>query len=229
MKVQISGRTPRYLDVAANHARRWSNTYFYNRCHLWSGICVEPNPKYQSELSTQRTCRLVPKCMSDRESSVRFAFANAYGGVLRQTRKIGSTGVDAGMVERHPRDYEATKTITCGTLGGELPGRQQFDCMSLDMERFELPVLRGMNWERTLIDVIVVENRDKEVRDFLDAKGYDRFSFMKDDIYIRRGSGCSIDKKYVEWYKALDLDTGQIWQGKTLIGEMQPETTGTSD
>ena len=39
-----------YLDVAANHYKRISNTYFYDRCLGWRGLCVEPNPIYHEDL-----------------------------------------------------------------------------------------------------------------------------------------------------------------------------------
>lgn len=48
-----------YADVAANHFKRISNTYFYDRCLGWRGLCVEPNPRYHAELRQKRSCELV--------------------------------------------------------------------------------------------------------------------------------------------------------------------------
>ena len=45
-----------YIDVAANHYKRISNTYFYDRCLGWKGICVEPNGIYHDELRWAPTC-----------------------------------------------------------------------------------------------------------------------------------------------------------------------------
>jgi FkbM family methyltransferase len=203
----------RYLDVAANHARKWSNTYFFDRCQGWKGVCVEPNPKYWNELKTERTCRVVEKCLSDRPSTVQFAFANAYGGVLSSDGGEKGLGVSEKFMAKHQVDYTGTKEIRCSTLKHELAGGQHFDLMSLDVEHFELPVLKGLNWEQTIIDVIVVENRDREVRDLLASKGYDRYSVIKDDIYIRRGSSYGVDSKYVGWYKAIERKTGAVKLG----------------
>ena len=49
-----------YADVAANHFKRISNTYFYDRCLGWRGLCVEPNPRYHADLREKRSCELVP-------------------------------------------------------------------------------------------------------------------------------------------------------------------------
>ena len=34
------GRPGRYIDAAANHYKRISNTFFLDACAHWSGICV---------------------------------------------------------------------------------------------------------------------------------------------------------------------------------------------
>lgn len=49
-----------YADVAANHYKHLSNTYFFDRCLGWSGVCVEPNPVYWAELRSKRSCHVVP-------------------------------------------------------------------------------------------------------------------------------------------------------------------------
>ena len=43
---KIQGRRGTYVDVAANHYKRISNTYFYDTCLQWRGLCVEPNQIY---------------------------------------------------------------------------------------------------------------------------------------------------------------------------------------
>ena len=61
----MSGRGV-YLDIAANHYKRISNTYFFDVCLGWRGLCLEPNPIYHDGLRAHRTCELLPTCASDR-------------------------------------------------------------------------------------------------------------------------------------------------------------------
>jgi len=35
-----------YLDIGSNHPLQRSNTYFFDKCLGWRGVCVEPNTKY---------------------------------------------------------------------------------------------------------------------------------------------------------------------------------------
>ena len=71
----------RYVDIGANTAETLSNTYFFDRCLGWSGICVEPQRQYHASLLTRRTCDLVPTCVSDRMRHVEFLNAKNLGGV----------------------------------------------------------------------------------------------------------------------------------------------------
>lgn len=126
-----TGRKLRYLDLAANHARRWSNTYFFDRCQGWDGVCIEPNDKYHEELSIERSCKLVKKCISDVPRKVRFAFSGAFGGVISNQ----GYGVNEKKVTIDKQQhYTGTKELMCTTLSAELEGEQHFDFMSLDVE-----------------------------------------------------------------------------------------------
>ena len=66
----------RYLDLAANDAKIGSNSYFFDRCLGWRGICIEANPKYHPGIQATRNCDLIKNCVSDREGAkVNFKFA----------------------------------------------------------------------------------------------------------------------------------------------------------
>ena len=47
-----------YVDLAANDATHWSNTYALEQGYQWNGLCIEPNPWYWKNLS-YRTCTVV--------------------------------------------------------------------------------------------------------------------------------------------------------------------------
>ncbi len=210
-----SRHRPVYIDVAANHARRWSNTYFFDRCMGWDGVCAEANPIYHPELRSQRHCFLVDTCVSDMARVVNFSFTAAYGGVVRNDKSgWGVNGGEHATQEKYTGQFNGFHTLTCTTLAKELPKRNlhHIDFMSLDVEGYEFPVLQGIDWEKTTIDVLVVENKRPEVVNFLDEKGFDRVRFvLKDDIYIRKGSGYRADAKFADWLKHLSKTDHRIY------------------
>lgn len=190
---------PVYLDVAANHARRWSGTYFLDRCMGWDGVCVEANEKYWDELRTQRHCRVVNKCVSDTERTVNFSLTDAFGGVVSQ---LGYSGVNGSRHEREEKfkgQFHGIKSMTCSTLRKEMKQHNHVHFWSLDVEGHEAEVLQGFDWNKTSVDVIVTENRGRKVRSILSGRGFERITgVLKDDIWIRNGSGFEVSA-HMRW------------------------------
>ena len=59
-----AGRRGFYVESGANKPKALSNTWFFDRCLGWAGLCVEPNPMYHAALRRERTCTVVPECIS---------------------------------------------------------------------------------------------------------------------------------------------------------------------
>lgn len=230
---------PSYLDVAANHARRWSATWFFDRCMGWDGVCVEPNSRYWPELRTQRHCRLVSTCVSDRVRTVNFSRAAAYGGVVADPHAMDLAVRHGVNITDHTTDrrfrqlYDGVETLNCTTLGAVARARARdssqessyghthFDFLSLDVEGHELPAALGVDWGRTTIDVIVTENRTPLMRAFLNRRGYDLMrDVLKDDLWIRRGSGLRLDPVVVRWMRRFNRRTFLFEPESTDLAEM---------
>ena len=172
-------RTGRYIDCAANHYKRISNTYFYDRCASWHGLCVEPNPIYHEGLRSQRTCRLAPTCMSDDPSKEvdmllpPYQWLGGMGGIGNGTveslirRPTGAIIRRAPLWSFYPPQKWKRTRMHCSTLADEVRqlGWAQVDFLSLDVEGHEASVLRGIDWQRVRIDYILCErNCDAELR-----------------------------------------------------------------
>ena len=158
------GRVGRYVDLAANHYKRISNTYFLDVCAGWDGICVEPNPIYHAGLRANRSCRLVPMCISDSTVEVDillppFQWMGGLGGIGNGTLKSQLRGRRAPLLSFYPPSKWKQTRMTCSTLGLELAssGWQHVDFLSLDVEGHEDAVLRGVDWSKVRIDHILCE------------------------------------------------------------------------
>lgn len=202
------GRRPRYLDIAANHAKRWSNTWFLDRCLGWDGVCAEANPKYHQELMQERHCHLVDTCLSDEERFVKFSFTDAYGGVVRGKDGFGVDASQHASEEKYRGQFVGVREIKCRTARKVLrqigmEGRVEF--MSLDVEGYELPILKGIDWDKVQIDVIVMENKQRIVREFLLDRGYVLFeNVLKDLIFVRKGSGFGVSDEMRKLMRRFD-------------------------
>ena len=159
------GRPRVYAEVAANHYKSISNSYFFDRCLHWRGLCVEPNPVYHADLRSERTCALTATCVADHTKEIDMILPNsawhgARGGVADSHFVTGFHVAGTKPVRRH-----------CVRLQDEFD-RLQFnhiDILFLDLEGYEDSALRGINFEKTRIDTIMCESACEDV---LPAHGY---------------------------------------------------------
>ena len=105
-----------YIDSGANEAHHGSNTWFFDKCLGWPGLCVEPNLKYGDALRRERSCTVVQECISDRDNVV-----------LQMTRM--------GPLSRIGGRAPLVANVTCNTVQTMLSrvGQSIVDFWSLDV------------------------------------------------------------------------------------------------
>lgn len=163
-----------YLDVAANAPIQNSNTYFFDRCLRWTGVCVEANPGYFERLMRMRGCSLIPSCAAERAgATVDFMLNAELGGVMGETNKHANQIKEGAMADK------PVIKMRCVALKSVLSRARVrlIDFFSLDVEGHELNVLRGIDWDAVRINVIVVEVTQEKLeamQQFLEEKGYVR-------------------------------------------------------
>lgn len=159
-----------YFDIATNHPISNSNTFFLDRCLNWSGVCVEANDQYFEPIFRERTCSLVPTCISRSDGNiVEFNPSGAFGGIIGDSYKYLRS---AKMRQRPSRRLRCTTVKDlCSRFG-----IQNIDYLSLDVEGHEFNVLKGVDWENTRISVITIEINSafKNISAYLQRKGYKR-------------------------------------------------------
>ena len=172
-------RQGNYLDVATNEPIGLSNTYFFDRCLGWSGLCVEGNPRYFEKIHRLRSCALLPTCVGEYDGqAVDFILKGGSGG-------IDSTNKGAARWTANNEPIRKIK-VRCTTVGKELL-RYKFsktiDYMSLDVEGHELHVLHGIDWKATKINVLTVEVSRKSyapIQEFMSSIGYKELTLLPD-------------------------------------------------
>lgn len=161
-----------YVDVAANHPWKISNTYFFDECLGWSGICVEANPTYTELLYEQRWCHVVPTCVSDHEGhNVSFVLYGGLSGITETNKLMARPASITDNLERIE--------LRCSTMERILRINRVrvIDYLSLDVEGHELMVLQGIDWDKVRINVMAIEISSKTFRainQFVTSKGYVR-------------------------------------------------------
>lgn len=186
-----------YVDLAANHPWYISNTFFLDSCLGWDGICIEAHPKYKRLLQEQRSCKVIPKCVSDMEGDkISFILDDVYSGSASTNKYLNTWKNEGKKLVEIP--------MKCTTLKTVFQENQvlKIDYMSLDVEGHELPILKGIDWKKVQIDILNVElssASQPKIDRFLRKKGYVQHVpdltpesrstglLIEDAIYVRKG------------------------------------------
>ena len=126
-----------YVDSGANDARVGSNTYFFDVCLGWAGLCVEPDARYHAALRAERSCTLIDECISDGNKTVSMV-PPKHGAFM----KIGIGGSNGGG---------SGGAMKCDSLASMLARAglpPKVDFWSLDVEGHEMAVLGSVDFDQ---------------------------------------------------------------------------------
>ena len=154
-----------FIDLAANDAVRLSNTRALERDYGWSGLCIEPNPRYHERHQAVRTCRLLKFAVADTESALPFRDAGELGGLISQStdNKPGPPGQTVFQV----------RTVRFETILSrfhDIPRRIHY--LSLDVEGAEERVMSSFPFHRYRISLLTVERPKPVLVSLLNMHGY---------------------------------------------------------
>lgn len=176
-----------YVDAAAADPIRLSNSYFFDICLGWSGICIEGLPARAKMLREQRTCTVVESLITNADGDdVYFQVPEMFGGETLSNKIVGGGS-------------EHVQKFTGLTLATILARHNvtKINYFSLDIEGFELPAIESIDWGKVDVDVLTVEINNKFVKPALLKKGF----------VFQRGLGWeALDELYTGSSYSLDLN-----------------------
>jgi len=174
-----------YVDLAANHWKTNSNSYFFDKCLSWNGICIEAEPMLKKNLVERRSCDVVSTCIWSEPKNMTF-MSNHGGGMtgLKDFNKLNNAGTELNM--------------ECTTLQKVFNERNinHIDYISLDIEGSELQAthsvlqaLQSIDFDQTQIDIFTIEMNNKKVNEFMNAKGYiHKMQLHEDAVFIHQAA-----------------------------------------
>jgi FkbM family methyltransferase len=182
-----------FIEAGAHDGFTQSNTYWLERFRGWHGLLVEPIPELAAEARLSRPSATVVQCAlvsaDDPRESLRMRFGDLMSMVDgAREPDWPNLGTVLGWRDPYELDVDAR---TLSSLLDEL-GAPEVDLLSLDVEGFEGPALRGLDLERHAPRYVLVEihNRDQDRPpvDAVLARRYVEHSWLSplDLLYIRR-------------------------------------------
>ena len=160
----ISSDVPFFVDLAANDALKFSNTYLLER-NGWNGVCIEPNPQYWYRLASFRNCIIVGAFVGGKEEEdgkeVDVILSNGvYGGIVAE-----------GMDNTDKRE-EKRNVVSISTVFKKANVPRIIDYFSLDVEGAELFVMEHFPWHLYKFRFMSIERPNVELQELLNLEGY---------------------------------------------------------
>lgn len=176
-----------FVDFGATDGVLLSNTWLLEKEFDWQGICAEPNPEFQKQLSNNRSCIISNQCIGGRTGEkVQFILAKEFGGI-RDFAKVGKhkDKLIAYEQENHIVEFE---TISLHDLLLKHNAPEEIDYLSIDTEGSEYHILSEFPFDRWKIRCLTIEHNYEAQREkiysLLRKKGYERTKCQWDDFYI---------------------------------------------
>lgn len=197
--VEVGAAGPSYLSIGASFRERG-----------WVVIAIEPNPYFcEQHLSAGHQIHQYA-CSSEDKDQVDFYVVNLnaaeYLGGNVSFESFSSLGIKGGFADdlkKSPNKPE-TKVIKVDVrrldtiLAQHYPEISAVDMVAIDVEGWELDVMRGFSIERFRPKVVVLENlfRSRSYRSFMRGLGYRRWQRLKpNEIYIRKDLKLTIGER----------------------------------
>lgn len=160
-----------FVEAGANDGIAQSNTYFLENKYQWRGVLVEPVPKYHDMCRRARRAQVVNCGLGPFEKDGTDLEMLA-GGLMSLPLAVDESLLRGRTVRQHAafgsREFGGqgpelvrTRIRALSLLLDEL-GVRQVDFFSLDVEGFELEVLKGLDFARHAPGYVLIETGQLE-------------------------------------------------------------------
>lgn len=180
-----------FVDIGAHDGVELSNSFFYEKIG-WTGICIEANPKVYEKLKQNRTCISINGGAWYEDTVKTFRLIDGYSEML------------SGIVDTYNQPHETRINTECESTGGSYQDIEincynitnlliknnitSVDFMSIDTEGSEFNIIKGIDFNKIKIKVLLIENNynDINIKNFLLENGYSYHTRLNiDDVYVK--------------------------------------------
>jgi FkbM family methyltransferase len=178
------------IEVGVSDGIKGSNTLLFEK-RGWKTLCIDPVPEHVEQ--AKRIREQVIECACSHYNG--FDYFTSYNiGENNIRSSLSSLATDPRLIESHKDIINDTDQfmVTVKRLTNVLDDvnwPKEIDFVSVDTEGTELDVLKGMDFNKYRVKLLVVENNfeDADVKDYLNDLGFifDQ-RFFVNDFYVNK-------------------------------------------
>lgn len=171
-----------FIEAGANDGFSQSNTYYFEKIKGWSGVLIEPVPHLYQKCVRERSKSLVFNCALVSQDYENTHVSMIYSNLMSLVR--GAQQSDSADFEHARKGARIQQDIgdvyefrinarTLTSILDEVK-EQDIDLLSLDVEGYELNVLKGLNLNKYCPKFILIESwQQGEIDHYLHLNGYE--------------------------------------------------------
>lgn len=174
-----------YVDVGANHPRRFSNTYlFYLKG--WRGICIDPNFNMSKLFKKSRPHDFFLNIGIGKEKS--FLKLYMYDEDALNTFDKDLTDWRLKNTDYKLKEIKEVEVLPLADVFSQMPNIPHIDFMNIDVEGLDLEVLESNDWSKIRPTYLLVENLkqvNNPIERFLKGKNYEMIALTKNTVFFK--------------------------------------------
>ncbi len=200
IKELFAGTRGVFFEVGANDGLNQSNTAYLEKYAGWHGILVEPLPmQFRKCVANRPAATVINAALVSREFSgktVEISYANLMSTIDDPERNLLSVESHVATGRQFLTEDEKALSghrfaVPALTVSAVLDnaGQARVDFFSLDVEGYEVEVLKGIDFSRHRPRYFLIEARDKPGIDrFMAMQGYRYVAQWSEQDYLYTGS-----------------------------------------
>lgn len=158
-----------FIEAGANDGINQSNTLYFEKYKNWRGLLIEPIPELAIKCKQNRPKCIVENCAlvssKYKDKTIEIQYANLMSVISGGMKTIDeeSLHIAQGLkVQNIPETYRTI--VPARTLSSILDEHNidNIDLFSLDVEGYELEVLKGVDFQKHKPDFLIIEARYKD-------------------------------------------------------------------
>lgn len=155
-----------YVDVGAHHPFTYSNTAVLSKWG-WSGVNIDPSPDAFKLFEIYRPNDINVQSGVGVQAALMKYFA---------FRESALNTFDSDIASRHESTGRKVTSVTdvpvkplADILDNYMLGNRKIDFLNVDVEGFDLDVLKSNNWEKYMPSIIAIEQHSLSLKGVLDS------------------------------------------------------------
>jgi len=174
-----------FIEAGGHDGLHQSNTLMFERRLGWRGMLIEPNPELYKQCAANRPDTIVENCalVSDAQAcpEITLLMADVYSAVQSEENLLDVQQHTQSAVDRGRTEQVEQVRVSTARLSDLIDQHKlgPIDLLSLDVEGFEVEVMKGIDFDRHRPQYILVECRNlSEISEFLITKRYEPIDIL---------------------------------------------------